>query len=162
MCRGALGTRHIIVLLIPISGNSIFHHKGIPTTRQSMTLYNSIGPHLSNNKTLYTIELLFKTLIDSATIYNPHSFNNQFRTEMQLTTLLVAALSASTLTIAAPTFNSTDPFAYELTFAAPTFNSTDPFAYDEESEGGIEKRGSYGWLSSFRMTGKRIFLDKPI
>ena len=105
-----------------------------------MTLYNSIGPHLSNDKTLYIIEILFKTLIDLATIYNPDSFNNQYRTEMQLTPLLVAALSASTFTI-----------------AAPTFNSTDPFAYDEELEGGIEKRGSYGWLSSFRMTGKTIF-----
>ncbi|KAG7001518.1 hypothetical protein G7Y79_00031g066330 [Physcia stellaris] len=53
---------------------------------------------------------------------------------MQLTTLIVAALSASRLTI-----------------AAPTFNGTDPFAYHEELEGGIEKRGSYGWLSSFQL-----------
>lgn len=66
---------------------------------------------------------------------------------MQLTTLLVAALSASTLTIAAPT-------------AAPTFNGTDPFAYNAEMEGGIEKRGTYGWLSSYRMTGKTIVLAK--
>ena len=59
---------------------------------------------------------------------------------MQLTTILIAALGACTLTT-----------------ALPTVNSTDPFAYHEESEDGLEKRGNFGWLSSYAMTGKRSY-----
>ena len=51
--------------------------------------------------------------------------------------IFVAALSASTLTSALPT----------------DLNSTDPFAYYEEAEHGIEKRDTFGWLSSFRNNG---------
>ena len=54
---------------------------------------------------------------------------------MQLTTFLLAALSASTLTT-----------------ALPTLNSTDPFAYNDANESTLEKRGHYGWLSSYAMT----------
>ena len=55
---------------------------------------------------------------------------------MQLS-ILLAALSASTLTTAIPMLNSTDPFAYE-----------------EAQENGIEKRGTYGWISNYAMTGR--------
>lgn len=63
---------------------------------------------------------------------------------MQISTFLLIALSASTLTT-----------------ALPTVNSTDPFAYNEEFEDGIEKRGTYGWLSNYAMTGKTPLLVKP-
>ena len=63
---------------------------------------------------------------------------------MQFTTLLIAALSASTLTT-----------------ALPTLNSTDPFAYDDVSESGLEKRGTFGWLSSFAMGGTSLLFPFP-
>ena len=55
---------------------------------------------------------------------------------MHLSTLLITALSATTLTI-----------------ALPTTNTTDPFAYHEDLESGIEKRGTYGWVTNYAMTG---------
>lgn len=59
---------------------------------------------------------------------------------MQLTAILVAALSASTLTSALPT----------------DLNSTDPSAYNEEAEHGLQKRDTFGWISSFQGSGKLL------
>lgn len=57
---------------------------------------------------------------------------------MYFATTLLAALSASTLTTSLPTNTNT---------------TTDPFAYTEAQEAGIEKRGTYGWVTNYAMTG---------
>ncbi|CAF9927285.1 MAG: hypothetical protein HETSPECPRED_006545 [Heterodermia speciosa] len=56
---------------------------------------------------------------------------------MYFATTLLAALSASTLTTSLPTNTNT---------------TTDPFAYTEAQEAGIEKRGTYGWVTNYAMT----------
>ena len=119
------------------------------TTKLTQALYNTIQLHPINNnrsprKQILPFQDIKKNTISFGQFYelHTHSFAPTYilhpqRTKMRFT-ILLAALSASTLIT-----------------ALPTVNSTDPFAYDEELETGIEKRGTYGWLSNYAMTGNR-------
>ena len=132
-----------------------FENKDPLTTKLTIALYNTIRLHPINNNRFprkkYYQSKTFKKKRYHSDDFTKHTFIQLqqplisiHKGKIMRFTILLAALSASTLIT-----------------ALPTVNSTDPFAYDEELENGIEKRGTYGWLSNYAMTGIAPLLPLP-